>query len=55
MAKENPTSSEPINFECEAIITAIKDMGNPINVAGMACFGIKPEGALGVSIEQMDV
>lgn len=50
MAQENTTSTEQISSDYEAIITALKDMGNLVNVAGMARFGINPEGTLGVSI-----
>lgn len=50
MAKENPASAQQVSADCEAIIKALKDMGNPVNVAGMARFGINPEGTLGVSI-----
>ncbi|MFZ5809195.1 MAG: DNA alkylation repair protein [Chloroflexota bacterium] len=50
MAQKNPASTEQISADCEAIITALKAMGNPANVAGMARFGINPERTLGISI-----
>lgn len=39
--------------ETEKIIQQLKSMSNPENVAGMARYGINPEGTLGISIYQL--
>jgi 3-methyladenine DNA glycosylase AlkD len=39
--------------EAERIISELKTKRNPVNVAGMARFGINPEKALGISIKEL--
>jgi 3-methyladenine DNA glycosylase AlkD len=37
-------------MECEEILVKLKSMANPVNVAGMARFGINTHGTLGIGI-----
>jgi 3-methyladenine DNA glycosylase AlkD len=37
-------------MECEEILVKLKSMANPVNVRGMARFGINPHNTLGISI-----
>ena len=36
--------------DCQAVLETLRSHANPVNVAGMARFGINPEGTLGVSM-----
>ena len=37
----------------EEIIEKLKSMANPVNVAGMARFGINPKNTLGISVKDL--
>jgi 3-methyladenine DNA glycosylase AlkD len=37
-------------MECEEILVKLKSMANPVNVRGMARFGINPNNTLGIGI-----
>lgn len=50
MAQENTSDPEQISRLVNSILGELRQQSNPTNVAGMARFGINPEGTLGISI-----
>ncbi len=50
MAQENSSNPEQIGNLVTSILAELQQRSNPENVAGMARFGINPQGTLGISI-----